>query len=125
MNGKNPFNICIRDEQSDCADCVIHDKLACIRGRKVLSGLRASIKSEALYILTRTSRRFFEYCSLLTPVRSASVQQAPVAAEDYDSWFGFINLRHLHGPSVIFITYEISDRLRMTLPKQHFPHLRK
>ena len=119
MKTKNPTNL-HTDDRSNCADRVIQDKLACRQGGKILSGFRAPIEPEALHILTRTSRQFFEYCSLLRPVRSASVQQAPVAAEDRDLWFGFINLRHLHGHSVIFITYEISDRLRMTSPNNTF-----
>ena len=58
MKGKNPFNICVWDEQSDCADCAIRDRLACRQGRKIMRGLRAPIESGALHSLTRTSRRF-------------------------------------------------------------------
>lgn len=89
MKGKNPFNICTWNEQSDCADCAIQDELACRWGRKIMNGLRASIKSGALHSLTPTSRLFFGYCSLLTPVRSASVHghqlQQKIAIRGSDS----------------------------------------
>ena len=120
MKGKNPFNICIRNGQSDCADCAIQDELACRRGRKIMNGLHASIKSGALHSLTPTSRRFFGYCSLLAPVRSTSAHGHQLQQKTRDSWFGFSHLRHLPGHSVIFITDEINGRLRLISPNNTF-----
>jgi hypothetical protein len=41
MRGKNPFNVCTWNDDSDCTDCTIQDKLACRWDRKILSGFYA------------------------------------------------------------------------------------
>jgi len=35
MSEKNPYNICTWDEEADCANCAIQEKLACKRDPKI------------------------------------------------------------------------------------------